>query len=389
MTPRLLLRSAEWTLLGLAGLRRRMLRDVAFVAVTGSCGKTTTRDLLGAIVAAGGGRPRRYAVHNLPIDLARSVLGTRPRDRWCVQEVAASRPGSIDWAVRLVQPRVAVVTNILDDHRSAFRTREAAAEEKGRLLEALPPDGTAVLNADDPLVLAMARRTRARVLTFGLLADAHVRAEAVRSAWPERLSFEVVHGEERREVRTRLCGAHWVSCALAAIAGGVAAGVPLEAAARALEGVDPVPGRMSPAGGPGGAVLVRDDWKAPLPSVTPALEFLRSARSARRVAVLGTISDYRGPARRAYASAARAALEAADLVVFVGAGAEQALRGAAGDPRLAAFTRVEEAATFLRGELGEGDLVLLKGTSGDGFERLAPALAGGGATARAAVAGVS
>jgi UDP-N-acetylmuramyl pentapeptide synthase len=376
VTPRLLLRGAEWTLLGLAGLRRRTLSDVVFVAVTGSCGKTTTRDLLAAVVAAAGGRARRYPVHNLPLDLARSVLATRAGDRWCVQEVAASRPGAIEWAVRLVQPRVAVVTNILDDHRSAFRTREGAAEEKGKLLEALPADGVAVLNADDPLVAAMVRRTRARVLTYGLLADADVRAEAVRSAWPERLRFEVVHRGERCEVRTRLCGSHWVGCAVAAVAGGVAAGIPLATAARALEAVEPVPGRMSPAGGPRGSVLVRDDWKAPLPSVTPALEFLRSAGSARRVAVLGTISDYRGPARRAYASTARAALEAADLVVFVGAGAERALRGAAGDPRLSAFTRVEEAAAFLRRELGEGDLVLLKGTSGDGFERLAPALAG-------------
>jgi UDP-N-acetylmuramyl pentapeptide synthase len=211
------------------------------------------------------------------------------------------------------------------------------------------------------------------VITFGLGEAADVRASDVRGAWPERLSFTVHHAGTSLAVRTRLCGAHWTSCALAALAVGVAAGIPLADAARALESAESWPGRMSPHESPGGITFLRDDWKAPLWSVGASLAFLREARAARKIAVLGTFSDFAGSTEK-YPRVAREALDVADHVVFVGGNAHRALRARnhpRGD-RLRAFATAYEAHRYLGGLLEPGDLVLLKGSvEADHLGRLA------------------
>src|SRR5690606_3888673 len=121
---------------------------------------------------------------------------------------------------------------------------EAIAEEKGKLIASLPPEGTAVLNADDPRVLAMRDRSVARVLTYGTGPDAMVRAERVTSRWPARLSFPVRYGADAYEVKTQLCGEYLTSCVLSALAVGIAMGVPLEAAVAAVGAVRPFTRRM-------------------------------------------------------------------------------------------------------------------------------------------------
>jgi UDP-N-acetylmuramoyl-tripeptide--D-alanyl-D-alanine ligase len=343
--------------------RRHTLGRVLFVAVTGSCGKTTTKDLAAAVLAARGrGRKTPESGNELSI-VARTILKTLPWHRFAIAEVAAWGPDTLGAAVDLFRPRIGVVTNVGSDHYTAFRTLAATAAEKGRLVEALPPDGTAVLNADDPHVLAMRERCAGRVLTYGLSAGAELRGEDVSSAWPERLSFTVVHGDERLRVRTRLCGAHWAPCALAALAVGVAAGVPLAAGGEALARVESPPGRMSPVELVDGITFIRDDYKAPLWSIPPALEFLRAAQARRKVAVIGTIADFPGNPQKKYARVARHAIEVADYVVFVGRNAHSCLRARrhAGDDALRAFATVREVAEFLQDLLRPGDLVLLKG----------------------------
>jgi UDP-N-acetylmuramyl pentapeptide synthase len=227
----------------------------------------------------------------------------------------------------------------------------------------VPGDGLAVLNADDPRVMAMAGSCRGRVLTYGLTPDAAVHAESVTSSWPDRLSFVAIHGEQRVEVHTRFCGVHWTHACLAAIAVGAGFGIPLADAAAAIADVEPWPGRLSPVEA-AGVTFIRDEAKASLWSIGPSLEFLRSARAPRKVAVIGTISDYGGRASAVYAAVARQALEVADEVLFVG---PQALRcsGARTHPRgagLHAFLTAREAHEYLRNTLLPGDLVLLKGS---------------------------
>jgi UDP-N-acetylmuramyl pentapeptide synthase len=346
-----------------AARHRRRLGGTIFVGVTGSAGKTTTKELIAAVLARRWSGSRNPGSHNTSHWVSRTVLAVRPGDGYCVQELGASGPGTLDAPIAVLRPRVAVITNVGGDHRSAFRTLDATATEKGKLVSAVPAHGLAVLNADDPRVLAMAGSCRGRVVTYGLTPAATVHAESVTGSWPDRLDFIAIHGEQRVAVHTRFCGVHWIHACLAAIATGVGLGIPLADAASALADVEPWSGRLEPVRARG-VTFLRDECKASLWSIGPSLEFLRSARVPRRIAVIGTISDYPGRASAAYAAVARQALDVADEVIFVG---PQALRcsGARTHPRgasLHAFLTAREAHQFLTDILVPGDLVLLKGS---------------------------
>ncbi|MGH7579237.1 MAG: Mur ligase family protein [Gemmatimonadales bacterium] len=346
-----------------AARHRRRLGGTIFVGVTGSAGKTTTKELIAAVLARRWSGSRSPGTHNTSHWVSRTVLAVRPGDGFCVQELGASGPGTLDAPIAVVRPRVGVITNVGGDHRSAFRTLEATATEKGKLVSALPSHGLAVLNADDPRVLAMAGSCRGKIITYGLTPDAAVHAESVTGSWPDRLGFIVIHGEQRVAVHTRFCGVHWIHACLAAIATGVGLGIPLADAASALADVEPWSGRLEPVRARG-VTFIRDECKASLWSIGPSLEFLRSARVPRRIAVIGTISDYAGRASAVYGAVARQALDVADEVIFVG---PQALRcaGARTHPKgaaLHAFLTAREAHRYLTDLLIPGDLVLLKGS---------------------------
>jgi UDP-N-acetylmuramyl pentapeptide synthase len=347
----------------LAARHRKASWQTLFIGVTGSAAKTSTKDLIWAALSARSLGHKTPGTHNAAHWVARTVLAVRPDHDFCVVELGATGPGSLDRPIAVVRPKVAVVTNIGGDHRSAFRSLEATAAEKGKLVAALPPNGLAVLNADDPLVLAMRPRSPARVITYGLAADADVRAEEIGGAWPDRLGFVASYRGERVGVQTRFCGEHWVHAVLAALATAVGLDMPLLAAAEAVGRVEPWSGRLSPTV-VGGVTFIRDECKASLWSVGPALRFLRAARAPRKIAVIGTISDYGGRASAVYAGVAREALESADEVLFVGpqarrsSGARTHTRAAA----LHAFDSLREASAWLETNLRPGDLVLLKGS---------------------------
>lgn len=292
--------------------------------------------------------------------------------RFCVSEFGVGGPGMMASYVETMPPDIGVVTNVEWDHYSAFRGLESTAHEKRALIEALPAHGTAVLNGDDPRVMAMRPFTHARVLTFGLSDEADVRGEEVVAAWPDRLSLTVRHGAERVRVRTRLVGEHFGHAVLGALATAVAAGVPVGDAARALESAEPVDGRYS-VHTVRGVTFIRDDWKAPLWSIPAALRFLASARARRKILILGTISDYPGDSSQKYRAVARQASMVADRVLFVGHMAHCALR--ARDPsdpdRISAFDTLFALDQFLQRFLQDGDLVFIKGSAtGDHLQRL-------------------
>jgi aminoacyl-tRNA hydrolase len=176
-------------------------------------------------------------------------------------------------------------------------------------------------------------------------------------------------------IQTQLCGSHWASAVLAAVATGVALGAPLAVAAQALAEVPPFEGRMAPLM-VRGITFIRDDWKAPLFSIAPAFEFMHGARARRKVIVMGTLSDYQGDARQRYVEIAHQALGAADCVVFVGPRASAALRAKdTAQTPLTAFAHLRDAAAYLAAYLEPGDLVLLKGShKADHLQRLVLAL---------------
>lgn len=356
---------------------RPLLRGCTFIAVTGSCGKTTTKELIAGALGTRWQGSRSPDNLNQHYHLAMSLLRTRLSDRFSVQEVAIGkfRSGLIDLALELVRPTIGVVTNIGSDHIDAFGSLDAIAREKRKVVEALPPSGTAVLNADDPRVLAMREHCRAKVLTYGTSQEAAVRAIDVSAAWPERLSFTVVHGDRQERVQTQLCGEHWLSAALAAVAVSLTMGMSLAESARALRGVPPFPHRMFPVERPDGVTFIMDDYKSPCWTLPATFAFVRGARARRRVIVVGTLSDHPGSSRKAYRMACKAALESADQVVFVGTRASKALpvRSAGGTDTLQVFYALDDACRHLGQTLAPGDLVLLKGGETDALHRICAA----------------
>ncbi len=342
----------------------RYVSNVCFIGVTGSCGKSTTTDLITAILAREG-RSRTGTHDNEIGDIAKTIRTLSPRDRFCVNEVSGHMKGAMERSARLLRPHIGVVTNIGQDHYASFRSLEATAAEKGKLVEILPPDGAAVLNADDPNVYPMRTRTRARVFTYGQSAEATVRAENVRCDWPERLSFDVCYEGTPCHVQTRLLGTHWVYTVLAALSAALAAGVSLSRAAEAVKTFEPTLGRMSAHEPPGGVAFVSDAWKAPLWTVPASLDFLRTARAQRKIVVIGTVSDTPREFKRRYKAIAKQALDVADKVLFVGDHAHYALKARThpDDDRVMAFGMLYQLECYLRSYLRSGDLVLLKGTT--------------------------
>lgn len=400
-----------------AARHRLALRDVVAVAVTGSCGKTTTTDLIAAVLSSRFHGSRSDGTWNCGLGVAGSLLAAGPGDDFFVQELGAWGPGTLDDGIELVRPDVTVVTNLRNDHYSSFRGPRGAQAEKGKLVAALGPGGTAVLNGDDPLVRELAGRTPARVLCFGRSSHADLRAWDVSARWPERLTFSAGFGGQTRRVQTRLPGEHLLGSALAALAVGSVFGLTLDEAASALEQAEPSPRRMSPVTLPDGVTFVRDDLKAPADSIPEVLAFMAEAEAGRKIGVLGRISDFPGRSRRCYTRIAWEAMAVLDLVVFVGrraaelwgecrstaAADQQALRerlscapaatdhraprdpvslappAAVPDPRgparapgrMLVFERVREASDFLAGFLRRDDLVLLKGSGqADHLERV-------------------
>lgn len=344
---------------------RPVLTQTIFIGITGSAGKTTTKELLVGVLS-----------HKLPgigclgslnelAELATTILRVRPRHRFCVAEMSEDHPGVLKELLALVRPSIGIVTVVGNDHWSRYKSRDAIADEISKLIEFLPATGTAVINADDPLLIPMAGICKAHVITYGTSPEAELRAEDISAAWPDRLQMTVVRGEERVTVYTQLCGSHWTPSVLGAMGGGLAIGMTLEECAAAIAKVTPYDGRMQPITTPDGVTFIRDDFKAPLWTVDACLEFLKTARARRKIIVIGTLSDCGPNTGQKYTNVARRAQDIADVTIFVGSWASHVLktRKLGREDALCVFTNVRDAAQYIKGISHEGDLVLLKGTN--------------------------
>ncbi len=303
---------------------------------------------------------------------AETILGAVAATKFCLVELHASWPGLIGESLSFLRPQIGIVTTVGGDHYKSYRSPEATAREKGQLVERLPQNGIAILNADDPYVLDMGRRTRARLVTYGLAPDADLSATDVSGVWPDRLSMTVRCRGDSVRVETQLVGNHWVTSVLAAIATGIASGVALETCAEAVKSVPPVFGRYSVHRRSDGAAFVLDTHKSPLWTIAQGLSFVGTARATRKTVVFGFISDYAGNASRVYRKVARSALQVADRVVFVGEHSQHVARLRQGDTqnRLLSFQTVFQASAFLASDKTDGELIYAKAQLTDHLERI-------------------
>ena len=354
-------------LVKLAHCWRPLLKKPVFIGVTGSAGKTTTKELLLGVLSHKGTGVGTPATQNLLPDVAKTILSVRQKHCFCVVELSESRPGEMDEPLALLKPDVAIVTVVENDHLSAFDSIAALAAEMGVLVARLPATGTAVLNADDARVLAMAANCMGKIITYGLSPNADLRAEDISSTWPDRLQMTLVRGSERVKIHTRLYGTHWIPSVLGAIGGGLATGMTLAECAEGIASVAPFDGRMQVVSASEGVTFIRDDFKAPLWTVEACFKFMKEARARRKIIVVGTLSDYGTGtgASKKYAEVAQRAQQVADFTVFVGPWASSVLktRQPGKEDALRAFSQVREAAEYVNSITREGDLVLLKGTN--------------------------
>jgi UDP-N-acetylmuramoyl-tripeptide--D-alanyl-D-alanine ligase len=301
-----------------------------------------------------------------------AVLSVAASIEFCAKEVSGHPPSEITGHSKILRPHIVIVTTIGGDHYKTFRGPEAAADTRAQLVANLPSHATAILNADDAHVRAMANRTRARIVTFGFSSDAEVKASACSSVWPDRLALTVTHGHETAHIQTRLVGEHWATSVLAAIACGTACGLDLNTSAKIVEMFRPLFGRYSVHVKPGGPAYILDTSKAPFWTIANGLSFLSRARAPRKTAVFGTISDYPGAASRRYRRVAREALEVADRVLFVGAQAGHVNKLCQNTPgsNLLVFHSTHEASAFLAEESEPDELVFIKASRRDHLERI-------------------
>ncbi|GEL94244.1 UDP-N-acetylmuramoyl-tripeptide--D-alanyl-D-alanine ligase [Cellulomonas composti] len=358
------------------------------VGVTGSVGKTTTKDLLAQLCGSVGPTIAPVRSFNNEIGLPLTVLRADDSTRFLVLEMGASGPGHLDYLTRIAPPDVAVVLVVGQAHLGGFGGIDAVARAKAEIVQGLVPDGVAVLNADDPRVAAMAALAPGEVVTFGAAPGVQVRARGVVVDRTGRARFTLAVGEGRPDERAvdvalRLVGEHHVHNALAAAAAALAVGLTLDEVADGLTAADALsPHRMHVVDRADGVTLVDDSYNANPDSMRAALKALAvlAGRERRSVAVLGEMLELGPGAREAHDAIGRLVVRLnVQLTVVVGDGARAIADGAAhegswGD-EVVLVDDVAAAQAYLAGELRAGDVVLVKSSYGAGLWELGDALA--------------
>ncbi|MGY0007833.1 UDP-N-acetylmuramoyl-tripeptide--D-alanyl-D-alanine ligase [Micromonospora sp. I033] len=345
------------------------LPGLTVIGITGSSGKTTTKDLIAQLAVRLGPTVAPPGSFNNELGHPYTALQAGPETRYLVMEKGARGVGHVRYLCDVVPPRISVVLNVGVAHLGEFGSVETIALAKGELVEALPADGLAVLNADDPRVDAMASRTEARVVRYGESERADVRAVDVTLDGRGRPSYTLVTPEGSAPVRLGLTGRHQVSNSLAAAAVARELGLPLADLAVALGELGLVSTRrMDVVERPDGVTLIDDSYNANPASTGVALRALASMRgTGRTVAVLGYMAELGDFEREGHQQVGRLAAElGVDRLLVVGEPAAPIHEGATavsnwgGESVL--LTDQAAAVEVLRSELRPGDVVLVKGS---------------------------
>ncbi|MFF8477596.1 UDP-N-acetylmuramoyl-tripeptide--D-alanyl-D-alanine ligase [Streptomyces sp. NPDC015414] len=368
----------------LGALARHVVRSLGatLVALTGSAGKTSTKDLIAQVLRRKAPTVYTPGSLNNEIGLPLTALSATAETRFLVLEMGARGIGHIRYLAGLTPPRIGLVLNVGTAHIGEFGGREQIAQAKGELVEALPEDGAAILNADDPLVRAMASRTKAKVVLFGESAEADVRAENVRLTDSGQPAFRLHTPSGASDVTMRLYGEHHVSNALAAAAVAHELGMSAQEIATALSEAGSLSRwRMEVTERPDGVTIVNDAYNANPESVRAALRALAAMGKGRRTwAVLGKMAELGDEALAEHDAVGRLAvrLNVSKLVAVGGIEASWLQLGAYNEgswgEESVHVSDAQAAVDLLRSELRPGDVVLVKASRSVGLEGVAQAL---------------
>ena len=376
----------------LAGFVRDGL-DIAVVGITGTTGKTCTKDYLVSILSVNHRVAAAPGSYNNEVGVPITVFNMKRRDQALIVEMGARHPGDIKRLAEIVRPRFAVITNVGPGHLEFFKTEEEVAKTKAELARALPTDGTLVLNADDAWSRWIACQSRARVVRFGLGRGADFRATNIKLDLAGRPQLELRGPDFRTAIVLSGVGRHQVANALAAAACAHAIGVDFEDIAHGLASAALSPGRMEVVEA-NGYFVVDDSYNSNPHSLAAALETIVALGSGRRtIAVLGRMAEL-GKNSRAYHEEAGRSIASlnVDLLVTVGKSARiyaaAALEG--GMPRGSVFRcdGNDDAALLLSAIVEPGDVILVKASRVVGLDSLAARLRDPGFTREKLVANV-
>lgn len=361
----------------------RALFAIPVVAVTGSTGKTTTKDLIAGVLGRQMAIIKTQGNYNNELGLPLTLLNLDDQHQAAVLEMAMRGRGQIAELCDISHPQVGVITNIGKTHLELLGSQEAIAEAKGELLTALPPDGCAVLNADDPWQVKLASRVKGEVIYYGTdSSNCQIRATDIRLRGLEGVDFKLHTPSGEADCFLPLPGVHNVANALAAAAVGYRFSLTAEEIVAGLACASLTAMRLEVKRGIKDIKIIDDSYNASPASTIAALELLSAVEGNRKIAVLGdmyelgdeTISGHREVGEKAALLSIDCLCTVGELAKEIAVGAE--LAGLASE-RIHAFQEKAEAVSFLKSYLQKGDLVLIKGSRGMRMEEITASLARG------------
>lgn len=344
----------------------RLLRPLRVIGITGSVGKTTTKELTAAVLAQRYRTLKSEGNYNNEIGLPLTLLGLRPEHERVVLEMGMYVPGDLRVLADIARPQVGVLTLVGTVHLERTGTLEALIAGKRELVEALPPDGVAVLNFDEPIVMGMAPYTQARIVTYGLNPVADVWADAIESLGWHGVRLRLHSGSESVSVELPLLGRHSVQTALRAATVGLIEGLDWPEIVAGLRQHRDVL-RLQVVKGPPGVLILDDTYNASPESMLAALNLLQDL-PGRRVAVLGDMLELGSAEIDGHLSVGRRAAAVADILVVVGPRArhsgQAALTGGLTPDQVHFASDATVAAPLVADLIRPGDIVLVKGSRG-------------------------
>jgi UDP-N-acetylmuramoyl-tripeptide--D-alanyl-D-alanine ligase len=369
----------ENTLYALGGLARYHRRrfKIPLGAVTGSNGKTTTKEMVGAILATRGPALKTEGNLNNEVGVPLTLFELSPQHVAAVVEMGMNHPGEISRLTAIAEPNAGLITVVQAAHLKGLGSLEGVAAAKGELFLGLPKAGTAVVNLDEPLIVAQAKRSGADVLTFGRAADADVRLESATLEARTGLGVRIHWKGSAHPVRLAFVGAHNAHNACAAFALAVALGYTAVECVQGLERARPYPRRLNVLSAPGDVTLLDDCYNANPASMTAAFSALKElSAGGRAVAVLGDMLELGDGESAAHRRMGEEAGQVARLAAFVGPRSAEAYAASGLGEGGAHFLEVEPLLAWLRPRLAPGDVVLVKASRGMRLERVVDALLG-------------
>jgi UDP-N-acetylmuramoyl-tripeptide--D-alanyl-D-alanine ligase len=350
--------------------------DVKVVGITGSVGKSTTKELIANVLGYRFPTHKNEGNYNNEIGLPLTILNLTEGHRRAVLEMGFYVPGEISFLCEIARPHIGVITNIGTVHAERAGSQEEIAEGKSELVQALPEDGVAILNYDDPWVRPMAEKTAARVLFYGLDAKADLWADNIEGLGLDGIRFRLHYGNEVVHLKVPMLGRHSVHTALRAAAVGLAEGLDWQEIISGLRSGH-MQLRLMVVRSKSGALLVDDTYNASPQSTMAALNLLEEL-DGRKIAVLGDMLELGQYERQGHEMIGIRSAEVADVLITVGERARVIAQSAyeAGMPasEITSVADNQLAIEVLAELIGPQDVVLIKGSRGMRMDAIAPAL---------------